>query len=168
MRAGKRFKMESQSRSGFDEEEEIDLKMFEFKEAGTLSGGNKRKLCVAIALIGSPQLVLLAWGMQRPAAPTAIIPKSVTPARIESNLKDVLAVALDADDLAALAALDKPGLEGCYCHPRTPWLGRSTRPATMFMPTTIVDTVILGRPVLAIWAQMGGTGCLPMLSRSIV
>ena len=73
----------------------------------------------------SPQLVLLAWGMQRPAAPTAIIPKSVTPARIESNLKDVLAVTLDADDLAALAALDKPGLEGCYCHPRTPWLGRS-------------------------------------------
>ena len=50
---------------------------------------------------------------------------SVTPARIESNLKDVRAGALDADDLAALAALDKPGLEGCYCHPRTPWLGRS-------------------------------------------
>ena len=59
----------------------------------------------------SPQLVLLAWGMQRPAAPTAIIPKSVTPARIESNLKGVLGVALDADDLAALAALDKPGLD---------------------------------------------------------
>ena len=25
----------------------------------------------------------------------------------------------------AIAKLDKPGLEGCYCHPRTPWLGRS-------------------------------------------
>ena len=70
----------------------------------------------------STHLVLLAWGLQRP---TAIIPKSVTPARIRSNLEDVLAISLDADDLAAIAALDKPGLEGCYCHPKTPWLGRS-------------------------------------------
>ena len=38
---------------------ELDLGMFEAKRAGTLSGGNKRKLCVAIALIGAPQLVLL-------------------------------------------------------------------------------------------------------------
>ena len=29
------------------------------KLAGTLSGGNKRKLCVAIALIGSPPVILL-------------------------------------------------------------------------------------------------------------
>jgi len=29
------------------------------KPAGTLSGGNKRKLCVAIALIGNPQIILL-------------------------------------------------------------------------------------------------------------
>lgn len=70
----------------------------------------------------TPQAVLLAWGVQRP---TAIIPKSVTPARISDNMDAVLALALDADDLAAIAALDKPGLEGCYCHPRTPWLGRS-------------------------------------------
>merc|ERR1719152_375298 len=33
--------------------------MFEAKLAKALSGGNKRKLCVAIALIGAPQLVLL-------------------------------------------------------------------------------------------------------------
>ena len=38
---------------------DLDLKPFEAKRAGTLSGGNKRKLCVAIALIGAPQLVLL-------------------------------------------------------------------------------------------------------------
>ena len=68
------------------------------------------------------QTVLLAWAVQRP---TAIIPKSVTPARIKANLDDVLALTLDADDLAAISALDKPGLEGCYCHPKTPWLGRS-------------------------------------------
>ena len=66
--------------------------------------------------------MLLAWAVQRP---TAILPKSVTPARIKANLDDVLALALDADDLAAISALDKPGLEGCYCHPKTPWLGRS-------------------------------------------
>ena len=38
---------------------DLDLVMFASKKAGTLSGGNKRKLCVAVALIGSPQLVLL-------------------------------------------------------------------------------------------------------------
>jgi len=70
----------------------------------------------------TPQAVLLAWGVSRP---TAVIPKSVTAARIKANLDDVLALTLDADDLSAIAALDKPGLEGCYCHPRTPWLGRS-------------------------------------------
>jgi diketogulonate reductase-like aldo/keto reductase len=68
------------------------------------------------------QAVLLAWALTRP---TAIIPKSITPARIAANLEAVLALTLDADDLAAIAMLDKPGLEGCYCHPKTPWLGRS-------------------------------------------
>ena len=29
------------------------------KKAGTLSGGNKRKLCVAIAILGSPPIILL-------------------------------------------------------------------------------------------------------------
>ena len=66
--------------------------------------------------------VLLAWGLQRP---TAVIPKSVTRARIEANLVDPVAIALDDDDLAALAALDKGFPDGCYCHPKTPWLGRS-------------------------------------------
>lgn len=70
----------------------------------------------------TPQAVLLAWGLTRP---TAVIPKSVTASRINANLDDVLALALDASDLKALAELDKPGLEGCYCHPKTPWLGRS-------------------------------------------
>ena len=31
------------------------------------------------------------------ARPTAVIPKSVTPARIQANLEDVLALTLDAD-----------------------------------------------------------------------
>ena len=68
------------------------------------------------------QAVLLAWGLQRPLA---ILPKSVTPSRIQANLDDVLKLKLDADDLSSIALLDKPGLDGCFCHPKTPWLGRS-------------------------------------------
>ena len=70
----------------------------------------------------TPQAVLLAWGLQRP---TAILPKSVTASRIKANLDDTLALKLDEEDISAIAKLDKPGLEGCYCHPKTPWLGRS-------------------------------------------
>jgi alcohol dehydrogenase (NADP+) len=68
------------------------------------------------------QAVLLRWGFQRPLA---ILPKSVTPSRIQANLEDVLKLQLDDEDLASIALLDKPGLDGCFCHPRTPWLGRS-------------------------------------------
>ena len=38
---------------------DLDLGKFADKPAGTYSGGNKRKLCVGISLIGNPQLVLL-------------------------------------------------------------------------------------------------------------
>jgi ATP-binding cassette, subfamily A (ABC1), member 3 len=38
---------------------ELGLEMHRKKEAGTLSGGNKRKLSVAIAIIGNPQIILL-------------------------------------------------------------------------------------------------------------
>ena len=39
--------------------DDLDLAKFADKPAGQYSGGNKRKLCVGIALVGSPQLVLL-------------------------------------------------------------------------------------------------------------
>lgn len=39
--------------------EEMDLGSFENKLAGSLSGGNKRKLCTAIALIGRPPVLFL-------------------------------------------------------------------------------------------------------------
>ena len=39
--------------------QELDLAKFCDKPCGTYSGGNKRKLCVAISLVGSPSLVLL-------------------------------------------------------------------------------------------------------------
>merc|ERR1711908_172441 len=38
---------------------DLDLGKFADKPAGQYSGGNKRKLCVGIALVGSPKLVLL-------------------------------------------------------------------------------------------------------------
>ncbi|KAF1328409.1 Abc transporter a family member 2, partial [Globisporangium splendens] len=37
----------------------LQLKLFEGKLAGSLSGGNKRKLCVAIAMLGGPDLLFL-------------------------------------------------------------------------------------------------------------
>jgi len=39
--------------------DDLDLTKFADKPSGQYSGGNKRKLCVGIALVGSPQLVLL-------------------------------------------------------------------------------------------------------------
>ena len=37
----------------------MDLKRFENIQAGTYSGGNKRKLSVAMAMIGNPSIVFL-------------------------------------------------------------------------------------------------------------
>ena len=39
--------------------ENLNLGDYRDKQAGTLSGGNKRKLSVAMALLGSPPVVLL-------------------------------------------------------------------------------------------------------------
>ena len=39
--------------------DQLDLRDFEKKNAGSLSGGNKRKLSVAIATIGEPPIVFL-------------------------------------------------------------------------------------------------------------
>lgn len=39
--------------------EELNLTDYRDKEAGTLSGGNKRKLSVAMAMIGNPSVILL-------------------------------------------------------------------------------------------------------------
>lgn len=65
--------------------------------------------------------VLLRWALQRP---TVVIPKSVTPARIASNA-ELFDFELSSEEMEAIHALDKPNLEGCYNHPKTPWLGRS-------------------------------------------
>jgi ABC-type multidrug transport system ATPase subunit len=39
--------------------EQLDLKDFENKTAGSLSGGNKRKLSVAVATVGDPPIIFL-------------------------------------------------------------------------------------------------------------
>lgn len=39
--------------------DQLELTPHRFKQAKSLSGGMKRKLCVAIALIGDPEVVLL-------------------------------------------------------------------------------------------------------------
>lgn len=39
--------------------EELNLKEYEDKLSGTLSGGNKRKLSVAMAMIGNPRIIFL-------------------------------------------------------------------------------------------------------------
>lgn len=64
--------------------------------------------------------VLLRWALQRP---TIVIPKSVTPSRIQSNA-ELFDFELSPEEMAQINALDKPGLEGCYNHPKTPWLNR--------------------------------------------
>ncbi len=37
----------------------MNLKEYENKMSGTLSGGNKRKLSVAMAMIGNPRIIFL-------------------------------------------------------------------------------------------------------------
>ena len=37
----------------------MNLKLYENKKSGTLSGGNKRKLSVAMAMIGNPPVIFL-------------------------------------------------------------------------------------------------------------
>jgi len=39
--------------------EELNLTAYQDKLSGTLSGGNKRKLSVAMAMIGNPKIVFL-------------------------------------------------------------------------------------------------------------
>jgi len=64
--------------------------------------------------------VLLRWAIQRP---TVVIPKSVTPSRIASN-SELFDFELSTEEMNQINALDKPGLEGCFNHPNTPWLNR--------------------------------------------
>ena len=54
--------------------ETLDLKSHEQKLACTLSGGNKRKLSVAIALIGSPPLIFL----DEPSTGVCVQPITIT------------------------------------------------------------------------------------------
>lgn len=50
----------------------MGLVMHADRPAGKYSGGNKRKLSTAIALLGSPPIVFLVSGGQRWGGPTAV------------------------------------------------------------------------------------------------
>jgi ABC-type multidrug transport system ATPase subunit len=56
--------------------EQMDLTDFENKAAGSLSGGNKRKLSVAIAMIGEPSIVFLD---EVPSPPPSLCPPLTSP-----------------------------------------------------------------------------------------
>lgn len=50
--------------------EKLELTKYADKPAGTYSGGNKRKLSTAIALIGYPAFIfLVSWGARRGRVP---------------------------------------------------------------------------------------------------
>jgi len=55
----KGISQESREQAIEDSIEKLDLKDHRSKLSQNLSGGNKRKLCVAIALLGSPPIILL-------------------------------------------------------------------------------------------------------------
>ena len=76
---------------------------------------------IAAALGKTPAQILLRWALQRP---TIVIPRSMTSERIASNL-DVLGFELSSAQMASIDALDKGFPQGCFNHPKTPWLGRS-------------------------------------------
>ena len=75
---------------------------------------------VAAEVGRAPANVLLRWAVQRG---TIVLPKSVTAARIAANA-DIFSFELSEAQMADINALGKPGLEGVFNHPRTPWLGR--------------------------------------------
>ena len=53
--------------------EKLELSKYADKPAGTYSGGNKRKLSTAIALIGYPAFIfLVSRGGRRPAGPGGV------------------------------------------------------------------------------------------------
>eukprot|EP01060_Flectonema_neradi_P014998 TRINITY_DN2169_c0_g1_i1.p1 TRINITY_DN2169_c0_g1~~TRINITY_DN2169_c0_g1_i1.p1 ORF type:complete len:338 (+),score=77.74 TRINITY_DN2169_c0_g1_i1:48-1016(+) len=76
---------------------------------------------IATELKKTPAQILLRWAIQRP---TIVLPKSVTPARIEANF-NCFDFELSAEHIKKIDNLDKEGLQGCFNHPKTPWLGRS-------------------------------------------
>jgi ABC-type branched-subunit amino acid transport system ATPase component len=58
----------------------LGLAKFVHKQAGTLSGGNKRKLSVAIALIAEPPIIFLGeWQSCLPKSPTSHPLRSPSP-----------------------------------------------------------------------------------------
>ena len=58
---------------------------------------------IAAATGKTPAQVLIRWGLQRG---TSVVPKSVTPERIEGNFKDVLSFELTEEQMASLNAVE--------------------------------------------------------------
>ena len=81
--------------------EDLDLDAIADKPAGTYSGGNKRKLCVGIALVGSPRLVLLDEPLT--LIRTLILTLTLTPT-LTLTLRPSLSLTCDSSAEAAARA----------------------------------------------------------------
>ena len=95
----------------------------------------------------TPQAVLLRWAMTRP---TACIPKSVTPARIQANLDAVLALELDAEDLGCAAVVGSTGSGDCVSTEDWWWM-RHTRAASAIVYTCFTAPNLRTHGVAGCW-----------------
>lgn len=96
---------------------EMDLEKFADVPAGTYSGGNKRKLSVAIALIGNPRIVMLdepSSGMD-PSARRFMweIISSISAQRKESSIMLTTHSMDEAEALSTKLAIQVDGLLKC-------------------------------------------------------
>ena len=76
---------------------------------------NEKLVAIAAKYNKEPANIALRWGLQ---SGTSVIPKSVTPSRIESNMRETLNFTLSEEDMATLNDI---GFTMRYCDPTLGW-----------------------------------------------